>query len=133
VCDCGSHVIATSNNLRTGNTLSCGCLQVDVVKQRSTTHGHTVGRSTTPEYRSWAAARNRSENPNFAQTKDYSDRGIKMCKEWADSFEAFLAYIGPKPARGLTLERMDNDKGYEPGNVKWATRAEQNRNRRKRN
>ena len=73
--------------------------------------------------------KNRCNNPATAQRADYHDRGIKVCQRWSDSFEAFLADMGPCPP-GLSLERVENSQGYEPGNCIWADRSTQNRNRR---
>jgi hypothetical protein len=74
--------------------------------------------------------KNRCENPNVRQYKDYGGRGIRVCDRWRSSFENFLADVGERPA-GLSLDRIDNDGDYEPGNVKWSTRSEQMHNRRK--
>ncbi len=84
-----------------------------------------------PEYRAWQSMKTRCLNPNRKQYKDYGGRGIAVCAEWLTSFANFLAYIGPKPTPEHTLERIDNNSGYQPGNVKWALRIEQNHNTRK--
>lgn len=103
-------------------------------------HGHTrrtpTGRVLSPEYRAYTAMKNRCLNPRQARFKDYGARGITICDRWLNGesgltgFECFLADVGQKPSLGHTLERSDNDDGYRPGNVRWATRAEQNRNKR---
>lgn len=80
------------------------------------------------EYQAWADMRKRCNNPKYKQYKDYGGRGIKVCKEW-DSFARFLCDVGLRPT-GLTLDRINNDGNYEPGNVKWSTRLEQVHNRR---
>jgi hypothetical protein len=90
------------------------------------------GMSKTPEYKIWDAIKSRCFNPNHPQTADYMQRGITMYKPWKLSFTQFITDVGrrPKTPKNLTIERIDNDKGYFPGNVKWATRKEQQRNTR---
>lgn len=88
------------------------------------------GMKGTPEWKAWVNARRRCTDPKHPDWKNYGGRGITMAKRWLRSFAAFYEHIGPRPA-GLMLERIDNDRGYVPGNVRWATRAEQNANRRK--
>jgi hypothetical protein len=95
-------------------------------------HGQTTEGSWSSEYRAWKAARHRTTNSNHPYWDRYGGRGIVMAPEWFYDFSAFLAHIGPKPSPELTLDRIDNDKGYEPGNVRWATRQEQAQNRRAR-
>jgi excisionase family DNA binding protein len=80
------------------------------------------------EYRAWRHAKERCFNPNARGYARYGGRGITMCPEWRHDFAAFFAHIGPRPAKGLLLDRIDNDKNYEPGNVRWATPLVSGRN-----
>lgn len=82
------------------------------------------------EHNCWNNIKKRCLRTWHPQYAEYGGRGIGMYKDWQSSFEAFLSYVGPKPHAGLSLDRIDNDKGYEPGNVRWATYREQNYNRR---
>lgn len=84
----------------------------------------------TMEYRAWMNAKRRCNDLDFDQYKDYGGRGIHMCIEWLDNFPAFFRHVGLKPNPSLVLDRLDNDGHYEPGNVRWVTRRESNRNRR---
>lgn len=92
------------------------------------THGHSVRYQETPTYRSWRMMRTRCQNPNYDGFHDYGGRGITVCPEW-NAFEGFLADMGERP-EGTTLDRIDVDGNYEPGNCRWATVSEQNRNMR---
>lgn len=88
------------------------------------------GMCATREYRSWRSMITRCTCPNNDSFPNYGGRGITVCQEWLDSFSAFFAHIGPRPA-GTSLDRIENSLGYFPGNVKWSTRREQNRNYRR--
>jgi hypothetical protein len=98
------------------------------VAKRNRIHG---GRYR-PEYAVWQAMKDRCLNPNHAAYHNYGGRGIKICPEWQHSFAAFLRDVGPRPSPDLSIDRIDNDGNYEPGNVRWATRSEQTRNQRPR-
>jgi hypothetical protein len=95
------------------------------VAEQRTAHG----RHGTPTYRSWRSMKTRCTNPNHEGYTYYGGRGIRVCDRWAESFETFLADMGDRP-EGTSLDRIDPDGDYEPGNVRWATASEQRRNRR---
>jgi hypothetical protein len=133
-CECGVYKIVHARHLIDGRVKSCGCWKDELVRERRYRHGHSVGRALgireTPEYRAWCHAKERCGNPNVRNYHDYGGRGIRMCAEWQASFDAFIEHVGLKPSRQHSLDRIDNDGDYEPGNVRWATRSEQVRNRR---
>jgi hypothetical protein len=128
ICDCSNETMVHGSHLKSGHSQSCSCLPDKAIGKRSLTHGHTRGRSQTPEYRSWCSMRARCNNPKNPNFLDYGDRGITICKRW-DSFQKFLTDMGPRPP-GKTLSRIDNDFGYEPSNCQWGTPGEQSRNTR---
>ena len=86
--------------------------------------------SKMPEYNSWSGMKSRCNNSNDARYHSYGGRGIKVCDEWQHNFKAFLDYVGNRPSKDHSIDRVDNDGNYEPGNVRWATYIEQNNNRR---
>ena len=125
-CDCGNTIETRSTHLLHGRTKSCGCLhQENLVRGIGTKHGYTG----TPEYRIWAGIRARCNNPNDTNYHYYGGRGISVCAEW-DSFETFLADMGEKPSEQHSLDRIDNDGPYAPGNCRWVTHKEQMQNTR---
>ena len=95
-------------------------------------HGPDGKRQRTPEFVAWVMMKQRCYNPKVRGWKYYGGRGIKVCPEWRDDFRAFLAHIGPRPGPGWSVDRIDPDGNYEPGNVRWATALTQQRNRRDR-
>lgn len=125
LCICGKKTVVTSCNLVSGEVRSCGCGEAES-RHLSATHGHTRGKKSTPEYRSWLAMRTRCENSNRNTWNRYGGRGIKVCEQWA-AFEVFLKDMGPRP-KGTSLERIDNDGDYEQNNCRWATQIEQTAN-----
>lgn len=88
------------------------------------------GLSYVPEYRAWQQMRLRCTDPKHAAWPSYGGRGITVCERWLDDPAAFIADVGPKPSPKHEIDRIDNDRGYEPGNVRWATRSQNGRNRR---
>ncbi|WP_327421881.1 hypothetical protein OG763_15195 [Streptomyces sp. NBC_01230] len=106
-----------------GKTASCGCLRREVTTQRSTTHGY----SYSSEYRTWGDMVARCTNPNHKRWADYGGRGITVCDRWKN-FANFLADMGERPV-GRELDRIDNNRGYEPDNCRWTDRSTQQKNR----
>lgn len=125
-CDCGEVAVASRNNLRSSNTSSCGCLADENRRALRRTHGM----SQTATFKAWLTMRDRCYNEKHPYYFNYGGRGIRVCEAWRVSFENFYCDVGERPSKGYTLERIDNDKDYKPGNVKWATRYEQSRNKR---
>ena len=123
-CDCGERICVVGHRLRSGQTKSCGCLKDDVQRARLIQHGHY----NSPTYKSWSGMIQRCTNQKNLRYRDYGGRGITVCERWRN-FKKFLEDMGERPA-GLTLDRIDNDKGYFLDNCKWATYFEQCHNRR---
>jgi len=129
VCDCGGRSILTAGSLNSGNTRSCGCRKYAVLGESTTKHGL----HGTQLYVVWKAIRQRCNNPRNKQYPDYGGRGIRFHPRW-DDFAAFNAYInrylGPRPSSKHSIDRVNNNGGYVPGNLRWATPTQQNNNSR---
>lgn len=132
-CDCGNSVEVRSGSLTSGNSTSCGCKQREhaaTLGGAHPTHGHSRRGSLSPEYRAWRAMKSRCYWPPFIEFQNYGGRGIVVCDRWRESFETFLADIGPRPGKGWSLDRIDVNGNYEPSNCRWATAKEQASNTR---
>lgn len=121
-CECGTIRIVDYYALKNGLSKSCGCGRKSNLK-------HSL--SNSPEYRSWNGMKIRCTNPSHKGYKNYGGRGITVCPEWLNSFQNFYNDMGKRP-NGKTLDRINNNKGYEPSNCRWSTSKEQSKNRRKR-
>ncbi len=127
-CDCGRATESAGRHLVSGNKKSCGCLQIEA-GAKTRRHGHSADGKISPTYRSWVAMKDRCARPTNPDYANYGGRGIVVCDRWL-TFEEFLADMGERP-KGTTLDRFpDRDGNYEPGNCRWATITQQNRNTR---
>lgn len=120
-CECSELRTVRGDELRSGRSRSCGCVR--------TIHGCTKGGSRTPESRAWTAMRCRCRDRNDKDYGRYGGRGISVCDSWNSSFESFLKDMGERPSPKHSLDRIDNDGNYEPGNCRWTTQQVQIENR----
>lgn len=127
-CDCGKEHIVRMSNLKSGAVQSCGCLGRELSSQRARKHGGKVDPNTL--YAIWRGIKVRCYNPDHEHFDLYGGRGIVMCDEWRDDYAAFEAAAGERPSVKHTIDRIDTNGHYQPGNIRWATMKQQNRNRR---
>ena len=127
LCDCGTTIVTFTNGLRSGHAKSCGCLKSELTVTRNRIHGY-AGRGRTTTYHSWQAMIQRCTNPKNAAFRYYGARGVLVCDRWL-KFANFLSDMGCRP-EGTTIDRKNNNKGYYPGNCRWATRQQQDANKR---
>lgn len=125
-CDCGKELVVTTTHLKTGHTRSCGCLHNEGNNKK---HGLTH----TKVHGIWQGIKRRCFNANVKEFMNYGGRGITVCDEWNNDFQTFYDYVSQLPhfgEAGYSLDRINNNGNYEPGNVKWSTRTEQGNNKR---
>lgn len=131
-CECGKEKEVAAQALRNGTSTQCSMCRGKQLSSRADPRRRINGKYT-PTYLTWDAIMHRCCYPNHVSYKDYGGRGITICDEWKNDYFAFYDYVSKLDRfgeEGMTIDRIDNEKGYEPGNVRWATRAEQNRHKR---
>jgi hypothetical protein len=130
-CDCGKKTVAYGGHLRAGHTRSCGCIHAEMLQSGggNVSHRASPPRHRMAEYECWVSMRSRCRSPKNKNYKHYGGRGIRVCERWEESFENFIADMGPRPQGRYSIERIDNDGNYEPSNCKWIPLSEQSKNR----
>lgn len=126
ICDCGSKYICQGSRVRTGKNTQCRLCANKQISESRKTHGMKY----SPEYSSWISMKDRCLNKNSKDYYRYGAKGINVYEPWIHSFEEFFAYMGKKN-KGDSIDRIDNEKGYEPNNVRWANSSTQARNKKK--
>lgn len=132
VCICGNTKIIKAGDLKSGNTQSCGCQRSEAIKKLNMTHGVTsnLKHNQYPKtYKIWRGIINRCCTTSCSSFRDYGGRGISVCETWRNSYQAFLDDMGECPP-GFSIERLDVNGHYEPGNCKWIELTKQVKNRR---
>lgn len=135
-CTCGEVRLVWARHLISGRSQSCGCLSRERTSARTsarnkgnTKHGLARRGEAHPLYSTWASMVSRCINPKDEGRRYYFDRGIRVCARWRHDFPSFLVDMGPRPSPRHSLDRIDNDGDYEPGNCRWATASQQQQNK----
>lgn len=129
VCDCGNESSHTAIDMRSGNTTSCGCVKAVIGKTSNLKHGASADGKTTKTYNIYRSMMQRCYDPRCKSYPDYGARGIKVCDRWREGYATFLADMGECP-ENYSIERIDVNGDYEPGNCKWIPLNEQAKNTR---
>lgn len=132
-CECGNQAVVSSSKLKNGHTKSCGCLQRLLASTSNKKHGHSCypnkGKATK-EYNTWSLIKRRcGKSATTSETKNYYEKGIFVCDEWANSFENFLLDMGYSPSSKHSIDRIDNNLGYFKENCRWTDSKTQARNK----
>lgn len=130
LCDCGNTHTVRPDQLVSGEIVSCGCYMREAVARRETVHGHARRGSHSAEFEAWGALRERCNKPSSPEYKNYGGRGITVCQRWDESFQSFFDDVGRRPSPKHSLDRIDVNGNYEPGNVRWALYETQVNNKR---